>query len=83
MFAGWDALAGAAGGRQAVLQAGCAPLAGGLHLVHHGQAGLDGGRQVSKRYLTGRRAPTGHEPGSGHPEGGVPAAVAVRRLAGD
>lgn len=48
VLAGWDALAGAAGGGQAVLQTGHAALAGGFHLVHHGEAGLDGGRQVSE-----------------------------------
>lgn len=42
VLAGQDALAGAAGGRQAVLHTGHAALAGSLHLVHHGEAGLDG-----------------------------------------
>lgn len=44
MFAGWDALAGAAGRREAMLHTGHATLIGGLHLVHHREAGLDGGR---------------------------------------
>lgn len=82
MLAGRDALAGAAGRREAVLRTAQAALTGRLHLVHHGQAGLDGGRQVSERYLTGGRAPAGNEPGGRHPERRVAAAVAVRRLAG-
>lgn len=82
MFAGRDALAGAAGRGEAMLHTAHTALTGGLHLVHHGEAGLDGGRQVPERYLTGGRVPTGHEPRGGHPERRVPAAVAVRRLAG-
>lgn len=42
MLAGWDALAGAARGRQAMLHTGRAALTGGFHLVHHREAGLDG-----------------------------------------
>lgn len=42
MLAGGDALAGAAGGRQAVWHTGWAALTGGFHLVHHREAGLDG-----------------------------------------
>lgn len=82
MLAGGDALAGAAGGRQAVRHAGRAALTGGLHLVHHREAGLDGRRQVAKRYLAGGGAPTRHKPRGGHPERRVSAAVAVRGLAG-
>lgn len=42
MLAGRDALAGAAGRWQAVLHTAHATLAGDFHLVHHGEAGLDG-----------------------------------------
>lgn len=77
VLAGRDALARAAGGGQAVLRTDHAALAAAFHLVHHGEAGLDGRRQVSKRYLAGGGAPTRHEPRGGHPEGRVPTAVAV------
>ena len=82
MLAGGDALAGAAGGRQAVRHTGWAALTGGFHLVHHREAGLDGWRQVAKRYLAGGGAPTRHKSRGGHPERWVSAAVAVRGLAG-
>lgn len=42
MLAGRDALAGAAGGGQAMLHTAHATLAGSFHLVYHGEAGLDG-----------------------------------------
>lgn len=82
MLAGGDALAGAAGGGQAVLHACQAALARRVQLVHHGKAGLDGGWQVAQGDLTGGGAPAWHKACGGHPQGGVTAAVAVRGLAG-
>lgn len=69
MLAGGDALAGAAGGGQAMLHACQAALARRVQLVHHGKAGLDGGRQVAQRDLTGGGAPAWHKACGGHPQG--------------